>query len=80
MTDREMEIAQKIGPSAFTIYSYIKRYNRNRDVDIQADLGLSHKTVATVLKKMNEYGIITRRMVDNRTREIKITSEKDWEI
>jgi hypothetical protein len=29
---------------------------------------------------MNEYGIITRRMVDNRTREIKITSEKDWEI
>ena len=56
MTDREMEIAQKVGPSAFTIYSYLKRFNKNRDVDIQADLGLSHKTVSSVLKKMDEYG------------------------
>jgi transposase len=80
MTDREMEIAQKIGSSAFTIYSYLKKYDKNRDVDIQADLGLSHKTVASVLKTMNDRGIITRKMISNRTREIKITSEKDWQI
>jgi hypothetical protein len=29
---------------------------------------------------MNDRGIITRKMISNRTREIKITSEKDWQI
>jgi len=80
MTEREMEIIQKIGVAAYSIYSYVKAFPRSRNMDIEADLNLSDKTVISVLKKLQDFKIIERKMVTNKVRQIKINSETGWRL
>jgi predicted transcriptional regulator len=80
MTEREMEIIQKIGVAAYSIYSYVKAFPRSRNMDIEADLNLSDKTVISVLKKLQDFKIIERKMVTNKVRQIKINSETVWRL
>lgn len=80
MTEREMEIVQKVGVAAYSIYSYVKTLPRSRNMDIEADLNLSDKTVISVLKKLQDLRVIERKMITNKIREIKINSETVWRL
>lgn len=78
MTNHEMKIVSKIGPSTWAIFCYIRKWPLSRDIDIQADLGVSQKTVSTSLKKLTEYKIISRDKLANGQRVIDTFSEENW--
>jgi predicted transcriptional regulator len=80
VTEQEMEIVQKVGVAAYSIYSYIKAFPRSRNMDIEVDLNLSDKTVISSLKKLQDFRVIERKMINNKTREIKINSEAVWRL
>ena len=80
MTEREMEIVQKIGVAAYSIYSYVKAFPRSRNMDIEADLSLSDKTVISSLKKLQDLKVIERKMITNKIRQIKINPEAVWRL
>lgn len=80
MSGKELEISRKFGASTFSIYFYVKSFPRSRSVDIEADLGISDKTVTRMLKTLQDNGIIKRKMITNKIRHIDILPEKEWKI
>jgi DNA-binding HxlR family transcriptional regulator len=80
MTDKEIEMASKLGASTFLLYSYLKRSKRSSTLDITLDIGLSDKTIIQGLKRLTESKVIERKMITNTIREIHINHENNWNL
>lgn len=63
MSELEMEIGRTLGASSFFIYQTIKHMAKVSVVDLEAETGLTHKSIKIHIKNLLECGIITRERV-----------------
>jgi DNA-binding Lrp family transcriptional regulator len=78
MTHKEVDLVQKIGCSAFSIYSFLKTFPRSSNRDVQLNLNISMPTLRKSLQRLEETGIIKRNVEKNNTREVKVLPENEW--
>ena len=78
MTHKEVDLVQKIGCSAFSIYSFLKTFPRSSNRDVQFNLNISMPTLRKSLQRLEETGIIKRNVEKNNTREVKVLPENEW--
>lgn len=80
MTTTELKLVKKIGASAFCVYEYIKQFPTAKTVEMEDKLGISSKTIVSVLKKLQDNKIIARRRKDFLTREIEVLPQESWGV
>lgn len=80
MTNREVDIIQKLGCSSFAIYSYVKEFSRSSNIDLETNLAVSFPTIKKSLQKLEEHNIIQRVIKNNNMREIVVKDEKEWDL
>lgn len=80
MTNKEVELIQKLGCSSFAIYSYLKEFSRSSNLDLETNLSVSMPTIRKSLQNLEDYGIIKRIVKNNNCREVITNCETAWKI
>jgi len=58
MTIDDLEIARKLGASAFLVYQTLKLCPKSSQIDLQIETGLSQNTIQQLIKTMSGVGLI----------------------
>jgi hypothetical protein len=78
MTHKEVDLVQKIGCSAYSVYSFLKTFPRSSNRDVEVNLNISMPTLRKSLQRLEETNIIKRNVKNNNMREVQVLPETEW--
>ena len=80
MTNKELELIQRLGCSSYTIFQFMKNYPRSTNNEVAFNLGLTYETSRRTIAKLESFNVIKRSVSNNNTREVEILKESDWDL